>query len=420
MGAVVKDTDGLYYPHIHVRDEMWLKTTLLYFPHVLRMVPPDFEVMDSDTVKPLTQMEGARGEPLLGPYTLGTPATVAAVDRLITRLKGDIGTTPHLTDRFSRKTTLEQNDGRDYVFLIHRGNAPEDFWTELTQLGLVWSPAELPDTPSVRAHLSQKLKRLSRPDPEVWVAVHPTFGETFMATVAAAAAQDVGLEVVTDSPHLHRVASCRNEEIAYRTLMHGDVNYARSETAMTLRLAQLVIVGAFNVSELELQKLAEMSKNREALFDFRHYLAERVAEIPQMDSEERREAHLKAAAEEALSEWRKSLVNMSTFARRFFGVGLLDKSEKPMTDLANALIPGCLTTVATAGGAAGAAPMVGAATLATSPLVVAAPGLAVALAIYGVKTWHGLKQEERTSSFRYLSLLKDKSAILFAAPPPWL
>jgi hypothetical protein len=162
-----------------------------------------------------------------------------------------------------------------------------------------------------------------------------------------------------------------------------------------------------------------MSTNREALFDFRRYLAERVTQIPEMDSDARREAHLKAAAAEALDQWRKSLPKMSSFARRFFGLGLLDKSEKAMTDLAKALVPGSLTTAATAAATAAGAPAAGAAALVSSPVVIAAaPGLAVALAVYGIKTWRGLKGEERSGPLRYLSLLKQQGATLLVAAPP--
>src|SRR5690349_343575 len=106
-----------------------------------------------------------------------------------------------------------------------------------------------------------------------------------------------------------------------------------------------------------------MSTNREALFDFRSHLAKKVTQIPEMDSEVRREAYLKAAAADALDEWRKTLANVSSFAQRFFGVGLIDRSERAMTDLAKALVPGSLTTAATAATTAAAAPAAGAAAL---------------------------------------------------------
>ena len=90
-----------------------------------------------------------------------------------------------------------------------------------------------------------------------------------------------------------------------------------------------------------------------------------------------------------------------------------------MTDLAKALVPGSLTSAAIVVTAAGAAPAAGAAVLVTSPIVIsAAPGLAVALAVYGIKTWHGLRQEDMSGPLRYLLLLKQQGATLLVAPPP--
>jgi hypothetical protein len=412
MSTLIKDTDCLYYPYIHVRDEAWLKATLLYFPHVLRMVPPGFETRDSAFVRSLAQKRGARGEELLGSYRLRTLATDEAIDRLTFRLIDDIQKNPDFANQFSRKATLEAYGGRDPEFLVHRGKAPQHFWSELSKRGLMWS-APLPSG-AIRRMSVDVSRNLGD-----WTALHPILGEAFMSTVAAAAARDEGLEVVTDNAHVHGIASSRDEETIYQTLIHGKSSTGASEPAMILRLAHLVIVGGFDVSTLSPEDLAAMSTNREALFDFRRYLAQRVVEIPEMDSEAKREARLKAAATEALDEWRKSLANMSSFAQRFFGVGLLDKSERAMTDLAKALVPGSLATAATAAGTAAAAPAIGAATLITSPVVIAAaPGLAVALAVYGIKTWHGLKQEEMSGPLRYLSLLKKQGATLMVAAPP--
>ncbi len=41
---------ALYYPYIHFRDERWLKSTLLVFPKVLRMIPEGYDPKDSPEV----------------------------------------------------------------------------------------------------------------------------------------------------------------------------------------------------------------------------------------------------------------------------------------------------------------------------------------------------------------------------------
>ncbi len=58
MGGQVAPTDspkiGLYYPYIHFRDEEWLRTSLLYWDRMARIVPSGYPPHDSPTVKRLT------------------------------------------------------------------------------------------------------------------------------------------------------------------------------------------------------------------------------------------------------------------------------------------------------------------------------------------------------------------------------
>src|SRR5438445_13685682 len=57
MGREVAPTDspkiGLYYPYIHFRNEEWLRTSLLYWDRMARIVPRGYPPHDSPTVKRL-------------------------------------------------------------------------------------------------------------------------------------------------------------------------------------------------------------------------------------------------------------------------------------------------------------------------------------------------------------------------------
>jgi hypothetical protein len=48
-------------------------------------------------------------------------------------------------------------------------------------------------------------------------------------------------------------------------------------------------------------------------------------------------------------------------------------------------------------------------------VISAAIGLAVALAVYGIETWNGLRQEEMSGPLRYPSLLKQQGTTLLVA-----
>ena len=44
---------GLYYPYFHIRNESWIKVAALYWPKIIRIVPDQYPVRDSDTVRAL-------------------------------------------------------------------------------------------------------------------------------------------------------------------------------------------------------------------------------------------------------------------------------------------------------------------------------------------------------------------------------
>jgi hypothetical protein len=47
------ETVALYYPYIHFRDDAWLKFAALYWPRITRIVPPNYHLRDSKTVRTL-------------------------------------------------------------------------------------------------------------------------------------------------------------------------------------------------------------------------------------------------------------------------------------------------------------------------------------------------------------------------------
>ena len=44
-------TSDLYYPHIEIADPKWLKTALLLWDHVYRIVPSTYAPLDDDDTK---------------------------------------------------------------------------------------------------------------------------------------------------------------------------------------------------------------------------------------------------------------------------------------------------------------------------------------------------------------------------------
>jgi hypothetical protein len=165
----IKDRGALYYPFIHVRDENWLKATLLCFPFVDRMVRDGYEVNDGDAF--FAKSCGRLDRTMLGRRDLGDPATEHARSGLLDKLKGDV-TTRDLASRFSRQAAkgAPYKDGEN-AFQIHEYKLGGALIAFLRSNGLAWKP-----TNPVRGNAN-------------WWAVHPILGETIMSTNAVALAQ---------------------------------------------------------------------------------------------------------------------------------------------------------------------------------------------------------------------------------------
>src|SRR5690348_12562987 len=60
-----KERTALYYPYIHIRSENWLKSALLAFQKVARIVPNHFTLADRDVIQPYLELKDKNGRPLL-------------------------------------------------------------------------------------------------------------------------------------------------------------------------------------------------------------------------------------------------------------------------------------------------------------------------------------------------------------------
>jgi hypothetical protein len=83
-----EERSALYYPYIHVRSENWLKSTLLAFQRVDRIVPYPNTLSDEEVIEPYTKLLGADGRPLLNMAKFDTQRVRDAQAVLFERLKG--------------------------------------------------------------------------------------------------------------------------------------------------------------------------------------------------------------------------------------------------------------------------------------------------------------------------------------------
>jgi hypothetical protein len=385
----IEDRDALYYPFIHLRDEAWLRQALLFFPHVLRMTPPSFELNDSPFVRELAQTKGRRGEPLVGAYPLDSYAAYEAGERLAARFTADIGAADFREKYDRAKTAASFCD--DSVFQIHRAKFAYVLEQTLREAGLIWEP--------------------SRQRGDNWIAVHPVIGEIVMSTAAMAAARDRGCDVLTDTQQNHLVAATRDEDAIYAMLLgriDGDATERRIESR---ELGDLVVATTLDLSALTAEDFAALSREREALFDFRQLLARCAAKIPAVGDQEARRARAKEAAEQIISEWEATRRTWGQFVKRAFRLDATAEAKDAATDLLKLLVP-------TLSGAGAGAATIGGFTAAGGILLGAVPGLAVGLVYYGIETWRDLGAEELGAPTRFLSKVARHGGALAAAAPP--
>lgn len=93
---------ALYYPYIYFNNLQWLKSALLTFGQVRRMVPHGFELHDKSFVRELQCQPGRLGMPLITEEPLEEQCVLGAHQRLRECLNAD----PGAAGRFSKDAML--------------------------------------------------------------------------------------------------------------------------------------------------------------------------------------------------------------------------------------------------------------------------------------------------------------------------
>jgi hypothetical protein len=103
--GIYQERSALYYPYIHIRSENWLKSALLAFQKVTRIVPSAYTLWDEDVIQPYSVLRGADGTPLLDQANSQTKRVRRAQDVLFAKLKEHEAT---LIARYSYDSTPEE------------------------------------------------------------------------------------------------------------------------------------------------------------------------------------------------------------------------------------------------------------------------------------------------------------------------
>jgi uncharacterized protein DUF6236 len=170
----------LYYPWIHFRDEAWLKVALLYWRHLERIVPSNYERRDSETIRLFAANRLIRSVP----NTKKSRVRVARLfEEVITSRTADLQR--YRIDPVRLAESSQQVEGLPRV--DDRARA-EYAYVHVEKM-----------EDSLRETLcAADLAQPNRDGDWSWIGVHPTIARIYMTALAADIASASGLQPVTD------------------------------------------------------------------------------------------------------------------------------------------------------------------------------------------------------------------------------
>jgi hypothetical protein len=370
----VLDRDALYYPYIHIRDENWLKATLLCFPQVRRMVPPTFSPQDKEHIQAYVDTKGARGSLLAAEPTDSYPA-FEAQRRLRDALER---CDPERLKKYQLSSWMQEcqrppNPRHPNCFIMHEGKLL-DLLAFLLPRQLAWPAKE-----EFYAHYNG-------------YALHPDLGEAIMSLMAIGIAREKELDIVTSEPRIHRALTTFNDDAIISRLI-GDspergVGASRAE--IVDEVAQLVMVTGFDLTALTAAQIAELHKEGKSLRRFKETVGSVAKALPDIADPDERDRRFRDTANEVLEEWGKYQRSLPRFALD----ALLKAASWEPPAILTGLLAGAASTAVFASGA----------------------GLLVGVGVYaGYGAWE-VYRSQRDGPYRYLSDVKR--AVASVSGPP--
>jgi hypothetical protein len=303
----VLDRDALYYPYIHFRDVNWLKATLLSFPQVRRMVPPDFYLYDSPEVQKFRKLKGFRDEPLIREEETDQEVVRKAQERLMKKIqeneeeicqKYDLEATEKLISQ--NKIQINREKGIN-SFELHGGKMMIELNDYLQDRGLLWPTREIQGGYGT------------------WYALNPILGEAIMSVIAINIAADNGLDIVTSSGYIHSALASLDEDAVFSNLLQRHPYRKPGEqtnktTEMTDEITLMVLNTHFDLNRLSPEQIAELIKEGKDLRKFKQAIVPIAKRIPEIHNPKEREKRIKQASEEVIDAWQGYKKSLPKFA----------------------------------------------------------------------------------------------------------
>lgn len=300
-GESMKNTSGLYYPYIHMRDVEWLKRNLLLFPQICRMIPLGVAPADSDAVEDFKRTEGPFG-PLLERIDPSSGRSRAAMQRLTQQFNVRIE---------SDKAELVRRFGADAAAALRTATNPYGFQIQTLKA------MELADL-LLGSDLAWNPVRQEPHYPIGYIEVHPHVGEAIMTTMAVACAQDFGLEILTDNKELHHCLAEKELESVFETWIdrqgvHADPVKPQPECKLAV-----AVLECLDVSKLTPAGIVALHNEWECRQKFLKRLQELVDQLPEMMNEAKQQQRVQQLAQVAIDEWQHEKRKLSRIVQAMF------------------------------------------------------------------------------------------------------
>jgi hypothetical protein len=327
----------VYYPYIHVTDKAWLNATLLWFPHLVRLIPEHYPLKDESWLKSYLNTEGTREKNLVHNVEFWNENIENARAGLTKKILEDLATNEaDFTSRYGRDATIHKQKHREDTFTISRDrligvNEEYGLGQLLVDRNLAWKVSD-------RAY-----------------GVNPVLGEAIMATLAMSYAEPRGMDLVTHSRQVHDIVANRKTDAIYEALVRKRNAPPQEGAELADDVASLVIFGAFEVGTLSAADIVELQKNREDLSAFRNAVASIVSDVPGASDRAERDEFLRERANQIVEQWKKSRLSLSKLAKSVFSFGAVESGKDATKEIAEAFVAGTVGTLSFASMGAGLA-----------------------------------------------------------------
>ena len=238
--------------------------------------------------------------------------------------------------------------------------------------------------------------------------LHPRLGEAIMSTVAIACAKDEGLDIVTEENQstLSNCLATKDADAVFETWLSTRQTKVSEKRPVTgQHLLEIIVYQHCDPSKLTAENLERLSGERGTLAKLHGNLQGLASLIPDdIESDATLKERLQDTTQMALRSWSQDRANLSALAKEMLGIEGVKEVGKVVQDLAKK------AATPEIGGSTASGAIVGG--LHSGMLLGAVAGFAVGLVVHTLSSWHKIREREKESPYRYLTML-EKAGVAF-------